>query len=125
MFTFTVAPDARDTYTVTVLVRDTVAWERLHPGHTAQELMPLADGTASLESLKLSNSYELAYFASKRQGLWEGSLQEFELACDVIDIKVEAPDPTQPDRSDDSPSSSRSEPAPRRQRGSTKTSAPS
>jgi hypothetical protein len=122
MFSFTVAPDGRDQYQVEVAIRDTVAWERLHPGHTAQELMPLADGTPSPESLKLSNSYELAYFASKRQGLWEGSLEEFELACDLVDIQAEQPDPTQPDRSDASPSSSRSGPARPPRRGSKGTS---
>jgi hypothetical protein len=122
MFTFTVAPDGQDQYVVEVAIRDTVAWERLHPGHTAQELMPLPDGTPSLESLKLSNSYELAYFASKRQKLWDGSLEEFELACDLVDIQAEQPDPTQPDRSDDSPSSSRSGPARPRARGSKATS---
>jgi hypothetical protein len=125
MFTFTVAPDGAEQYVVTVAIRDTVAWERLHPGHSAQELIQEDGKPASLEANKLTNSFELAYFASKRQGLFVGSLEDFETTCDVVGIAQEAPDPTHPDRSDDSASSSRSGPAPRRGRGKTATTAAS
>jgi hypothetical protein len=117
MFTFTVAPDGREPYTVSVAIRDTVAWERLHPGHSAQELIQEEGQPASLEANKLTNSFELAYFASKRQGLFEGSLDDFETSCDVVGISQEQPDPTQPDRSDASASKSRSGRAPRPARG--------
>lgn len=117
MFTFTVAPDGAEPYTVSVAIRDTVAWERLHPGHSAQELIQVEGAPASLEANKLANSFELAYFASRRQGLFTGSLEDFEATCDVVGIEAEAPDPTPPGRSDASPSRSRSGQGQRRARG--------
>jgi hypothetical protein len=111
MFVFTVAPDGGEPFEVTAAIRDCVAWERAHPGRSAMDLE---------KSVTITDAFELAYFASKRQSLFDGSLDDFELTCDVTETQLAAPqNPTQPDRSGASSSKSRSARASRRPSGST------
>lgn len=75
MFKIEVKPDGGDAYTVTAEARDVLAWEKAsEDGRTYLDLS--RGGT-------LVDVYALAYIASKRQGLFEGSRAQFEKTCDI------------------------------------------
>lgn len=105
MFTYTVRPDGGEPYVVTATMRDVLRWERTSPkGRLPRKAEDL--GTASAE-----NAYSLAYVASKRQGRFAGTEQEFEETVDInggdqltepadepAGEEGEGPDPTPSDR---------------------------
>jgi hypothetical protein len=109
MFALSIAPDGQEPYEVDVAIRDCVKWERAHPGRSAIDLE---------KTVTLSDSFELAFFAAKRLGRFTGTQDEFENTCDVTASEPAMPDPTPPDRSGDSSSSSRSGRGSRRASGS-------
>ena len=89
MITFRVAPDAGDAYEVTAGARDVLVWERTTKGAVFSELA---------ESQSMVDMYKLAHIASRRQGLFPGTLQQFEETCDLEAIDKEPDvDPTQPE----------------------------
>lgn len=69
MIRFTVKPDGRPEYAVEGDTRDVLNWERVTHGKTFGGLM---------DSLAMGDLYRIAYFASARQGLYEGTEKEFE-----------------------------------------------
>jgi hypothetical protein len=90
MISFLVTPDDGEPYKVTATSRDIHQWERTTKGATFAGLM---------ESMSMVHMYSIAYFASKRRGLFEGSAKDFEAQCDITPEGGDAPDPTPPDQS--------------------------
>lgn len=99
MYEIKVLPDEDKPYRVVSNMRDVLAWERQKPGRAAQQLS---------DNVHLADLYWIAHRAAKRQGLYGGTLKEFEDSCDVV-ILGQAPmgdddeagdgaDPTQQDR---------------------------
>lgn len=87
MITFTVRPDGGEPYELTAGSRDVLQWERTTKGKSAATLGDMAD------------MYKVAWLAAKRQGLYDGSLQDFETTVDLEtegdeDGSDEGPDPT-------------------------------
>lgn len=91
MFDFVVTPDGGEPYQIKAGPRDVLAWEKAHKGASLRALM---------EEARMGQLYQLAYYASKRQGKYTGTLTEFEDTCDVDspepDDEGDA-DPTQPE----------------------------
>lgn len=88
MITFKVEPDEGfgEAFSVTATSRDIARWEKVTKSATFQSLM---------ESMSLVHLYRIAYFACKRQGLWDGTEADFEANCDVTpEGKADSPDPT-------------------------------
>jgi hypothetical protein len=94
VFTFKVTPDGGgDPYEVTADSRDVARWERTGKGRSMQRLR---------DTMSFVDLYALAHVAAVRQGLFVGSLGEFEESV-VFDIKApddegEDGDPTRPAR---------------------------
>lgn len=90
MYEFRVIPDHADPFDLTVSSRDVLLWERTGKGKYAAKLA---------ETGSYSDFYSIAYIAARRQGLWEGTREEFEQQCDIelSDDEEDAPavDPTQ------------------------------
>lgn len=96
MITFTITPDGGAPYELVAGSRDVLIWERTGKGRAFSQFQ---------DGLRMGSLYELAHVAAKRQGLFDGSLGEFEQTCDLdtADEDDEAgagrePDPTQTDR---------------------------
>lgn len=98
MYKFKVSPDDDKSYTVVSNNRDVLAWERQKPTRAAQQLS---------ENVHLADLYWIAHRAAKRQGLYGGTLKDFEETCDVDvlgpadddeDEAGDGSDPTQSDR---------------------------
>lgn len=81
MIDFKVVPDNGDAYEVTAGTRDLMKWEKANPGSSA---LQFAQGTA-----RLSDLYAIAHIAAKRQGLFKGTLDEFE---DSVELEFEEAD---------------------------------
>ncbi|HEX7038680.1 MAG TPA: hypothetical protein VF202_01045 [Trueperaceae bacterium] len=91
MFTFTVHPEGEEPFTVVAEWRDVVTWEKTSQGKRCfQDLQ---------ERLRAEDLNKLAWIAARRQGLFNGSLAEFDKTVN-LDFKFdeEEPDPTQPAR---------------------------
>lgn len=90
MMTFNVTPDSGEPYTVTATSRDVLAWEK---GGRNRSFSQLANNLAMVDM------YALAYTSARRQGLYAGTLQEWESAVDLMptdeDQEEEEPGPTQ------------------------------
>jgi hypothetical protein len=85
---FRVTPDGGEPYEVTAGTRDVLVWEKTTPG-------AVASGLAEQQSLV--DMYKIAWIASRRHGLFDGTLQQFEQNCDLDDGKDEPNvDPTNP-----------------------------
>jgi hypothetical protein len=89
MISFKITPDGGEPFTVTATSRDIHTWEKVTKGVTFAGLM---------ESMSMVHMYSIAYFASKRRGLFDGSAKDFESTCDLTPEGDEAPDPTNPDQ---------------------------
>jgi hypothetical protein len=89
MFTFTVHPDGAEPYEATATARDIVMWEKVAKGRS---LGKLGDNPS------MSDLYSLAHVASRRLGLYAGSLADFETGVDLEfqSAADEAADPTRP-----------------------------
>lgn len=86
MFLFKLTPDGGDTFEVRATTRDVLVWEKTAKGRSLTSLM---------NDLKVSDMYEIAYVAAKRQGHWDSTRAEFEERMD-LDFEEEkgAADPT-------------------------------
>lgn len=88
MIEFTVAPDDAEKYKVTAESRDIVVWERTGKGKSFASLM---------DDLRMTEMYRVAHIASRRQGLYDGTLPEFEAGVNLeFDVDMDGPDPTPP-----------------------------
>lgn len=87
MFAFKVTPDDEsiEPFEVTAGARDVAMWEKVTPGASLGKLQT---------ELKMTDMYRVAYFASKRQGLWTGTEKEFAKDTD-LSFETEEVDPTQ------------------------------
>lgn len=105
MITLKVIPDNGDEYVVTATSRDVLTWEKTTKGD--RSFVDL------LQSPTLVDFYKVAWIASWRQGLTSvKNQQEFEATCEVEGIDAEEdgePDPTRPEASPESASTSPSE----------------
>lgn len=95
MFDFKVTPDDGDEFTVTADSRDVLAFERASKSRTLGNLV---------EDRSYVDLYRLAHIASKRQGNFTGTLDEFEKTCvlDTVDDEDQdegGEDPTRTGRS--------------------------
>ncbi len=86
MFDFKVTPDGQDEYRVKSSARDIVQWER---GGKNRSLASLQ------QDIHMEDLYAIAHLASKRNRLFNGSLNDFIDSCDleVIDPDEETQDP--------------------------------
>jgi hypothetical protein len=94
MITVKVKPDDAPEYEVTATSRDVLTWEKTTQGNKS-----FID---FMSSPNLVDLYRIAHIASWRQGLFAGTLKEFEASCEVIfeqDEQEGEPDPTRPDLS--------------------------
>ena len=73
-FFFEAEPDGGEPFRITASARDVVAWERGGKDRTIANL--ISNGS-------LVDWYALAHVAARRQGLFDGSLQEFEKSVDL------------------------------------------
>ncbi|ALE74935.1 hypothetical protein AD006_01180 [Pseudonocardia sp. EC080610-09] len=89
MFNFKVTPDGQGSYVVSAGTRDILIWEKTAKNRSVSNLM---------EAFTMQDAYSLAHAASKRQGLFTGSLSDFESQCDMEIVAEDEPDPTNPDR---------------------------
>ncbi|TDD98897.1 hypothetical protein [Jiangella asiatica] len=94
MIEFTVKPDHGEPFDITAASRDVFLWEKAYRGAAFSNLR--GGGT-------MTELYQLAHTACRRQGMFAGSLDEF---ADTHDLAFEEdqddePDPTQPDHSPD------------------------
>lgn len=121
MMRFDVTPDGGDTFRVVAASRDVLAWEKAGKGRSFKQLG---------EEMTMAGLYGLAYFAARRQGLFSGTLPEWEESVDLMpvgddeddqeDQDGEGVDPTQPAPTPGNSSRSPSRPASRRASGRTK-----
>lgn len=88
MITLKVSPDGLPAYSVEVVPRDILNWERTGTGRSMAGLVT---------NMRMTDLYDLAYFAAKRLGLFAGTPGEMQSTCDVeIDGEAPEPDPTHP-----------------------------
>lgn len=74
MINFRVVPDGGEPFDVTASSRDIFQWERTNKGASFQSLM--AD-------MRMTDLYKVAYIASRRQGKFTGTEQDFQQQCDL------------------------------------------
>lgn len=86
MIDFKIKQDSGDDYEVKATARDVLLWEKAKTGRAFSKF---AAGTS------MTDMYSLAHVASRRQGLFTGSLQDFETSCELVFEDADA-DPTQP-----------------------------
>lgn len=108
MMTFEVTPDDGDTYRLEAGSRDVLTWEKAGKGRSFGQL-------GSGESMRMEHLYGLAYYAARRQGLFTGSLAEWEQSVELMPVKDDddeegTVDPTRPDPGDGNSSLSPSSP---------------
>ena len=87
MIDFKVRKPDGDTYDVKATARDVLLWEK---GKAGRAFSRLANGASMVDM------YALAHVASRRQGLFPGTLQEFEDNCELEFDTEDEPGPTQP-----------------------------
>ncbi|MCW6008504.1 hypothetical protein K1W54_28765 [Micromonospora sp. CPCC 205371] len=87
MFDFKITPDGLEPFEVTAGSRDVLKWERTTKGASFKGIA---------EDLKMTDMYKVAWIAAKRQGLYEGTLAEFEDDCEIDFEETDEPDPTRP-----------------------------
>jgi len=92
MFNFQVAPDNGDEYPLVADSRDVYRWEKSNRGKTVGQL---------LEDMNMTDLYDLAWRAARRQGHFDGTLAEFVDTCAIknVDDAQEDVDPTRQARS--------------------------
>lgn len=91
MYEFTVKPDGAESYEVTATTRDVLRWEKSgqSKGKPTRNMQSMVDEPA------IADLYEIAFYAAKRTGHFEGSLVDFENNVDLdIDREQVASDPT-------------------------------
>ena len=88
MITLKVIPDGGDEYPLKASARDVLVWEKANRGKSFTQL---------IENPTLHDLYKIAHVASRRLGLFDGSLDDFEKTCEVKFDREEQdaePDPT-------------------------------
>lgn len=85
MFTFKVMPDEGDAYEVVATSRDIAKWERTNKDASMASLQ---------KDMKFGDLYKVAYNACQRQGLYDGTLKDFEESTDLDIVDDEDVDPT-------------------------------
>jgi len=114
MMTFEITPDDGDPYRLEAGSRDVLTWEKAGKGRSFGQL-------GSGESMRMEHLYGLAYYAARRQGLFSGSLAEWEESVDLMPVKDDdeegTVDPTRPGPGGGSLSHSPSPPASRPRSG--------
>lgn len=86
MFRFKVIPDEGESFEVTATTRDIARWERTTKG---------ASLVALQKDMKVTDLYKVAFYATQRQGLYDGTQKEFEETVDLDILDAGEPDPTQ------------------------------
>lgn len=86
MLDFTVVPDGGEKFEVKATTRDVLLWEKAGKGRSMATLL----GDISIEKM-----YQLAHLAARRQGLFAGTLAEFEETCELEFEETGDVDPTQ------------------------------
>lgn len=71
---FKITPQDGDAYKVEVMSRDVLMWEKTGRDRSYAALMRQQD---------MVPMYALAYVASRRAGLFDGTLEQFETTCDL------------------------------------------
>jgi hypothetical protein len=86
MIRLKVMPDSGDAYELTATTRDIAQWEKRSKTHSFAGLQ---------NDMHVKDLYVIAFFASRRKGLFTGTEAEFVETCDldVLDDEDEA-DPT-------------------------------
>lgn len=74
MINFKIVPDDGDSWEVTATSRDVLVFERVTKGRTFNALA---------DDLHMADIFRLAYLASKRQGMYNGTEKEFEQTHEV------------------------------------------
>lgn len=69
MFVFTATPDVGEPVVIRADSRDVLVWERVAKGRSMNALM---------ENMRVSDMYEIAHVAARRQQMFEGPLPDFE-----------------------------------------------
>jgi hypothetical protein len=87
LFDFKITPDDGESFEVKATTRDVLKWERTTKG---AKFSDIADG------MKITDMYKIAWLASGRQNLFNGTLADFEDSVDLEFEEEEEPDPTQP-----------------------------
>lgn len=87
MIDFTCRSDDDGEYRVTATARDVLVWEKVGKDRNFAKLM---------SELPLADLYVIAHLASKRQGLFTGTRDDFEKTIDLIFEGAAEPDPTTP-----------------------------
>lgn len=90
MFEFEVKPDNGNNFRVTATARDVLLWERNNKGASMVQLQ---------QDMHMGDLYSIAYYAAKRQRLYDGTLKDFEESCDVDILDPEDDDANPPTRS--------------------------
>lgn len=85
MFRFKVFQDGHPPVEVRATSRDVAMWERTNKGASLHLLQ---------SELKMSDLYKVAYNACQREGVFAGSLKEFENDVDLDVLDDEDVDPT-------------------------------
>jgi hypothetical protein len=120
MMTFKVSPDGGDPWQVVAESRDVLAWEKALKGRSFNDLAT---------NPTMAGLYGLAYAASRRQGLYSGTIGEFEAGVDLELVDDEEDeqevDPTGSAPSAEPSSGSPSKPASPRPSGRKRASRPS
>lgn len=89
MIEFKVEPEGGESYDLKAGTRDALVWERTSKGNRSF--------TDLMTSMNMVDLYHLAHIAAKRQGLFTGSLRDFEETCDLhFETEASEPDPTPP-----------------------------
>lgn len=91
MFTFTITPDAGETYEIRATSRDLYTWEHGGRNRNLQTLQA---------ELSMTSLYQLAFIAGRRLGLIEATvtLPDWVQSHDLDFEQDDEPDPTQPAR---------------------------
>lgn len=95
MIEFIVKPDDADQYNVTATARDILVWEK---GGKHRSF------TTMMQELPLVDLYKIAWIASRRHGLYDGTQEAFETTVDLVfdEEEINSADPTLPAVSPDS-----------------------
>lgn len=107
--TFRIEPDEGEPYEVTAQSRDVLTWEKAGKGRAFGELA---------NRMAMVDMYGLAYFAARRQGLFTGTVQEWEQSVDLTPTDEDEDEEKEPDPTPagPSPAPASNSPAPRASR---------
>lgn len=86
MFKFKVMPDDGESYEIIATTRDIAKWERTNKGASFASLQ---------NDMKMTDIYKVAFHSVQRQGLYDGTMKDFEESCDLDILDMEEADPTQ------------------------------